>query len=134
MKLYRVINAADDRTLAYIYFDMFPRDGKVRPHDAGPADRGQGTRGPQVPVTAIVGNLRAPSGGVPSLLTHDDVEGLFHEFGHALHGSLTGAPDASLSGSSVEWDFVETPSQALENWIWEPGVLDAISGNCANPV
>jgi thimet oligopeptidase len=86
-----------------------------------------------VPVTAIVGNFRAPAGDIPSLLTHDDIEGLFHEFGHALHGSLTRVPHASLSGSSVEWDFVETPSQALENWAWEPAVLDAISGNYANP-
>ena len=134
VKLYRVINAADDRTLAYIYFDMFPRDGKYGHMMMVPliAGRAAGT-GYTVPVTAIVGNLRAPSGEVPSLLTHDDVEGLFHEFGHALHGSLTRAPYASLSGSSVEWDFVETPSQALENWIWEPEVLDAISGNYANP-
>ncbi len=132
--LCRVINAADDRTLAYIYFDMFPRDGKyghmmMVPLIAGRADRD----GYSVPVTAIVGNFRAPSGDIPSLLTHDDVEGLFHEFGHALHGSLTRVPFASLAGSSVEWDFVETPSQALENWAWEPSVLDAISGNYANP-
>jgi len=134
VKLYRVINAADDQTLAYIYFDMFPRDGKYGHMMMVPliAGRAAGT-GYTVPVTAIVGNFRAPSGGAPSLLTHDDVEGLFHEFGHALHGSLTRAPYASLSGSSVEWDFVETPSQALENWAWEPEVLDAISGNYANP-
>jgi len=79
-------------------------------------------------------NFRAPSENTPSLLTHDDVEGLFHEFGHALHGCLTKAPYASLAGSSVEWDFVETPSQALENWAWEPVVLDAASGHYANPM
>ena len=134
VKLCRVINVADDRTIAYIYFDMFPRDGKyghmmMVPLVSGRAKGAEYT----VPVTAIVGNFRAPSADIPSLLTHDDVEGLFHEFGHALHGSLTRAPFASLSGSSVEWDFVETPSQALENWAWEPSVLDAISGNYANP-
>ena len=134
VKLCRVINAADDRTLAYIYFDMFPRDGKYGHMMMVPLIAGRATdAGYSVPVTAIVGNFRAPSGDIPSLLTHDDVEGLFHEFGHALHGSLTRVPYASLAGSSVEWDFVETPSQALENWAWEPSVLDAISGNYANP-
>jgi len=132
--LCRVINAADDRTLAYIYFDMFPRDGKYGHMMMVPLIAGRATEaGYSVPVTAIVGNFRAPSGKIPSLLTHDDVEGLFHEFGHALHGSLTRVPYASLAGSSVEWDFVETPSQALENWAWEPSVLDAISGNYENP-
>ncbi|MGA2698535.1 MAG: M3 family metallopeptidase [Methanoregula sp.] len=134
VSLCRVINAADDRTLAYIYFDMFPRDGKYGHMMMVPLIAGRQTPdGYSVPVTAIVGNFRAPSNELPSLLTHDDVEGLFHEFGHALHGSLTRVPYASLAGSSVEWDFVETPSQALENWAWEPAVLDEISGNYANP-
>ena len=134
VKLYRVVNTADDRTLAYIYFDMFPRDGKYGHMMMVPLIVGR-IKGADymVPVTAIVGNFRALSGDIPSLLTHDDVEGLFHEFGHALHGSLTRAPYASLAGSSVEWDFVETPSQALENWAWEPEVLDTISGNYADP-
>lgn len=134
VKLYRVINTADDRTLAFIYLDMFPRDGKYGHMMMVPLIAGQ-IKGQEytVPVTAIVGNFRAPSGDIPSLLTHDDVEGLFHEFGHALHGSLTRAPYASLAGSSVEWDFVETPSQTLENWAWEPSVIDAISGHYAHP-
>ena len=134
VKLYRVINLKDDRMLAYIYFDMFPRDGKYGHMMMVPLIAGRVTgAGYSVPVTAIVGNFRAPSREIPSLLTHDDVEGLFHEFGHALHGSLTRVPYASLAGSSVEWDFVETPSQALENWAWEPSVIDAISGNYADP-
>jgi len=134
VKLYRVINAADEQTLAFIYLDMFPRDGKYGHMMMVPLIAGR-RKGSDytVPVTAIVGNFRAPSGEIPSLLTHDDVEGLFHEFGHALHGSLTRAPYASLAGSSVEWDFVETPSQTLENWAWEPSVLDAISGHYRHP-
>jgi thimet oligopeptidase len=82
-----------------------------------------------VPVAAIIGNMRAPNGDVPSLLAHDDVDGLFHEFGHVLHHSLSRAPYASLSGTNVEWDFVESPSQALEEWIWQPQVIEAISGH-----
>jgi len=132
--LVRITDSADNRTLAYIYLDMFPRDGKYGHMMMVPLIAGRRTKdGYSVPVTAIVGNFRAPSGATPSLLTHDDVEGLFHEFGHALHGCLTRVPYASLAGSSVEWDFVETPSQALENWAWEPAVLDAVSGHYARP-
>ncbi len=107
IRLIRISDQDNDRTIAYLYLDMFPRDGKyghmmMSPLIAGRARDG----GYTVPVTAIVGNFRAPSENIPSLLTHDDVEGLFHELGHALHGCLTRAPYASLSGSSVEWDFV----------------------------
>jgi thimet oligopeptidase len=134
VRLIRIIEENDDRTIAYIYLDMFPRDGKYGHMMMSPLIAGRvRERGYAVPVTAIVGNFRAPSGDIPSLLTHDDVEGLFHELGHALHGCLTRAPYASLAGSGVEWDFVETPSQALENWAWEPEVLDAISGHYADP-
>ena len=133
VRLIRIFDQDDDRTLAYLYLDMFPRDGKYGHMMMSPLIAGREREGGySVPVTAIVGNFRAPSGDIPSLLTHDDVEGLFHEFGHALHGCLTKAPYASLAGSSVEWDFVETPSQALESWVWEPEVLDAISGHYAH--
>ncbi|HVP97061.1 M3 family metallopeptidase [Methanoregula sp.] len=134
VRLIRILDRDSDRALAYLYLDMFPRDGKYGHMMMSPLIAGREREGGYaVPVTAIVGNFRAPSGEIPSLLTHDDVEGLFHEFGHALHGCLTRAPYASLAGSSVEWDFVETPSQALENWAWEPEVLDEISGHYANP-
>ena len=134
VRLIRIFDQDDDRTLAYLYLDMFPRDGKYGHMMMSPLIAGRVREGGySVPVSAIVGNFRAPSGDIPPLLTHDDVEGLFHEFGHALHGCLTKAPYASLAGSSVEWDFVETPSQALESWVWEPEVLDAISGHYAHP-
>jgi thimet oligopeptidase len=134
VRLIRIFDQDNDRTLAYLYLDMFPRDGKYGHMMMSPLIAGRVREGGySVPVTAIVGNFRAPSGDIPPLLTHDDVEGLFHEFGHALHGCLTKAPYASLAGSSVEWDFVETPSQALESWVWEPEVLDAISGHYAHP-
>jgi len=134
VRLIRILEEDNDRTIAYIYLDMFPRDGKYGHMMMSPLIAGRAKDcGYTVPVTAIVGNFRAPADDTPSLLTHDDVEGLFHELGHALHGCLTKVPYASLAGSSVEWDFVETPSQALENWAWEPAVLDAISGHYANP-
>jgi len=134
VRLVRILETGNDRTIAFLYLDMFPRDGKYGHMMMSPLIAGRAVEGGySVPVVAIVGNFRAPSGEIPSLLTHDDVEGLFHEFGHALHGCLTKAPYASLAGSSVEWDFVETPSQALECWAWEPGVLDGISGHYADP-
>ncbi|MFA4860650.1 M3 family metallopeptidase [Methanoregula sp.] len=133
--LYRVVNATDNATIAYLYFDLYPREGKYGHMMIYPLISGRmlqnGTY--SVPVSVIIGNVRAPDGEIPSLLSHDDVEGLFHEFGHALHFSLTRAPFASLSGLNVEWDFVETPSQALEEWVWLPEVLNAISGHYKNP-
>jgi thimet oligopeptidase len=135
VKLYRIEDATAGNTIAYLYVDLFPREGKyghlmeyqLKGGRAGP--RGSYS----IPVSAIIGNVRAPEGDKPSLLSHDDIEGLFHELGHALHVSLTRAPYATLSGYNVEWDFAETPSQALEEWAWQPQVLDAISGLYTDP-
>ncbi|MFA5221694.1 MAG: M3 family metallopeptidase [Methanoregula sp.] len=133
VKLYRVAGTTDNRTIAYIYFDLFPREGKYGHTMMVPLIAGRLVNGTySVPVSVIVGNFRAPNGDIPSLLTHDDVDGLFHEFGHTLHASLTRAPYASLSGTNVEWDFVETPSQAMEEWTWQPEVIDTISGLYTN--
>jgi thimet oligopeptidase len=65
-------------------------------------------------------------------MTMDDIFVLFHETGHAMHSMLSEAPYGSLSGTNVEWDFVETPSQTLEEWAYDPGVLESISGHYAN--
>jgi len=135
VKLYRIENATGGDTIAYLYVDLFPREGKyghmMMYQLAG------GRAGPEgsysIPVSALIGNVRAPEGDKPSLLSHDDLEGLFHELGHALHTSLTRAPYSTLSGYNVEWDFVETPSQVLEEWAWQPQVLDAISGLYTDP-
>ncbi len=134
VRLYRIENASGietDRTpLAYMYLDLYPRPGKYGHTMMYPLTNGRALNGSYtVPVAAIIGNMRAPNGDIPSLLTHDDVDGLFHEFGHVLHHTLTRAPYASLSGTNVEWDFVESPSQALEEWIWQPHVIEAISGH-----
>ena len=130
VRLYRVVNQSNGKTQAYIYLDLFPREGKYGHLMTSGLIGGKKENGSySIPVTAIVGNFRAPNNGIPSLLSHDDVVGLFHEFGHTLHNSLTTAPYASLSGYNVEWDFIETPSQAFENWAWEPEVLDSLSGH-----
>ncbi len=76
------------------------------------------------PIVSIVCNFTPPTSTKPSLLTYNEVETLFHEFGHALHGMLAKGKYGSLSGTHVYWDFVELPSQILENWLQEKECLD----------
>jgi peptidyl-dipeptidase Dcp len=75
------------------------------------------------PHVSIVCNFTPPTETKPSLLTFNEVTTLFHEFGHALHGMLANTTYPSLSGTSVYWDFVELPSQVMENWCYEPEAL-----------
>jgi len=82
------------------------------------------------PVAHLVCNFAAPIGSAPSLLTHNDVLTLFHEFGHTLHHLLTRVDYPSVSGiNGVPWDAVELPSQFMENFVWEPDVLRMLSGH-----
>ncbi|MDP8959563.1 MAG: Zn-dependent oligopeptidase [Actinomycetota bacterium] len=115
----------DGRPLAHFYADLFPREGKFGHAAAFPLELGR--RLPdgsyRRPVSAIVANFTKPSTEQPSLLRHDEVLTLFHEFGHILHQSITRAEFARFSGSETEWDFVEAPSQIMEHWTWNADVL-----------
>ena len=119
------VTEADGSLVGILYTDYFPRAGKrpgawmnqILPQyiDAEGVDHR--------PVIINVGNFNKPAAGNPSLLSMDDVETLFHEFGHALHGLLSKAHYKSLSGTNTPRDFVELPSQFMENYAYEPEVL-----------
>ena len=105
------------------YADLFPREGKYGHAAAFSIRYGMAPRRLPDPVAAIVANLTKPTATAPSLLKHSEVLTLFHEFGHILHFCLTTVSEARFSGYDTEWDFVEAPSQIMENWTWEPEVL-----------
>lgn len=115
----------DGQHLAVFYADFFPRPGK-RNGAWMTSYRGQRKVGGKDhrPHISIVCNFTKPTKTKPSLLTFNEVKTLFHEFGHALHGILADGTYESLSGTSVYWDFVELPSQILENWCYEKECLD----------
>ncbi len=110
--------------ISIFYTDFFPREGK-RNGAWMTSFKPQYTRNDynERPHISIVCNFTKPTKSKPSLLTFNEVTTLFHEFGHALHGMLANTTYPSLSGTSVSWDFVELPSQVLENWCYEEAVL-----------
>jgi thimet oligopeptidase len=133
VKLYEIREAQDNSFIAHFYTDFVPREGKYNHFAAFPLVAGRMVGGRyNPPVAAIVGNFAPPTDGKPSLFSHDEVETLFHEFGHIMHQTLTKAKYASLAGSSVARDFVEAPSQMLENWTWDKEMLKALSGHFKN--
>jgi Zn-dependent oligopeptidase len=131
VKLYEITDAAGGEPIGYFYLDLFPREGKFKHAAAFPIIAGRALPDGryQKPVCAMVANLAKSTKNRPSLLTHDEVETFFHEFGHVMHYTLTKARYGRFSGISVAWDFVEAPSQMLENWVWDGAVLQALSGH-----
>ena len=124
-------DAATGQTISYFYMDLYPRDGKYT-HAAtwSFVDRFQLPDGQyQIPSVVIAANFSPAANGVPALLGHGEVETLFHEFGHVLQMSLATSKYASLTGDNVAWDYIETHSQLLENWAWQPQVLKKISSH-----
>jgi thimet oligopeptidase len=111
-----------ERLLGRVYLDMHPREGKYKHYAQFALASGQ--EGRRLPEGALVCNFPRPAPGAPALLEHSDVRTFFHEFGHLLHHVLGGHTRwAAQSGVATEWDFVEAPSQMLEEWVWDPEVL-----------
>ncbi|THF50468.1 M3 family metallopeptidase [Flavobacterium supellecticarium] len=118
------VNDNNGNLVAIFYADFFPRKGKrngawMTSFKHQSVQNGVNER----PHVSIVCNFTKPTPTKPSLLTFNEVTTLFHEFGHALHGMLANTTYPSLSGTSVYWDFVELPSQVMENWCYEPEAL-----------
>ncbi|MBQ0909378.1 M3 family metallopeptidase [Flavobacterium sp. F-328] len=114
----------EGQLVAVFYADFFPRKGK-RNGAWMTSYKSQAIKNEinERPHVSIVCNFTPPTETKPSLLTFNEVTTLFHEFGHALHGMLANTTYPSLSGTSVYWDFVELPSQVMENWCYEPEAL-----------
>jgi thimet oligopeptidase len=135
LQLYAVTDSTTGEPLGLFYLDMFPREGKFN-HFAefeivggkllpdGKYER---------PTVALLCNFPPANGDAPSLMTHQDVETLFHEFGHCLHSIVTRAKYGRFAGTHVPGDFVEAPSQMLQNWVWDKKVLDTFAADYRDP-
>ncbi|XP_064472431.1 thimet oligopeptidase-like [Ornithodoros turicata] len=127
--LYRVNDAATGELMGYFALDLFPREGKYSHFCNADMQRGclrpDGTR--QHPVVMLIFNFTKPTADKPSLLTHDEVRTLFHEFGHTMHFICNRATLTMFAILSTETDFIECPSQMLENWVWEAEPLTRMS-------
>ena len=127
VKYFEVFDKETGEQLGGFYADWHPRDDKksgawFHPfyslYKSNPKNLG-----------AICGNIQKPTGGKPALLDHSEVETIFHEFGHLCHGIVSKATIRSFAGTNVAWDFVELPSQFLENWTWERDALNLFASH-----
>jgi len=124
------IEDADGTTIAAFYVDLFPRENK-----RGGAwmnsliSVAYQEERPEPNLGLFCANVNPPVGDTPALLTHREVETLFHEFGHLLHHCFSRVEVRSLAGTNVAWDFVELPSQIMENWCWERSGLDLFAAH-----
>ena len=122
---YAVSDSDGTAPVSFFHMDLFPREGKFSHAAAFTLVPGRALTdgGYQRPISAIVANFTKPGADRPSLLQHNEVETLFHEFGHILHQTLTKVELVRFSGSNTERDFVEAPSQIMEHWTWRSDVL-----------
>ena len=129
VRTFDMAEASDGTPIARFHLDLFPRPEKYK-HAMEEVLR-HGRRLPdgsyQQPVVLMLANFTRPTADAPSLLRHNELVTLFHEFGHVLHAALTRAEHLRYSGTATDHDFVEAPSQMLEHWCWEPAVLGRLA-------
>eukprot|EP01104_Vermistella_antarctica_P009140 TRINITY_DN2328_c0_g1_i4.p1 TRINITY_DN2328_c0_g1~~TRINITY_DN2328_c0_g1_i4.p1 ORF type:complete len:318 (-),score=78.12 TRINITY_DN2328_c0_g1_i4:246-1199(-) len=129
--MYRVHDTATNAFMGHFFLDLHPRQGKYGHAAVFPLQHGlvleDGNK--QYPAAAMVCNFTKPSPTAPSLLKHDEVVTFLHEFGHAVHGVCGHTKYGMFAGTSTERDFVEAPSQLLENWGWEKEILTRLSSH-----
>ena len=118
--VYRVSTVSDGRAVGILYLDMFPRESK---RSGAWMTEFRGQYGSVRPQIQVVCNFSKPTADTPALLRFSEVETFMHEMGHAMHGMLSDVHYESLSGTNVKRDFVEMPSQVMENWCYEPEFL-----------
>ena len=135
LQLYLVSDTATGEPLGLFYLDMFPREGKFNHFAQFDIISGKQLADGkyQRPTVALLCNFPPATGDTPSLMTHSDVETLFHEFGHALHSIVTRAKYGRFAGAHVPGDFVEAPSQMLQKWVWDKKVLDTFAADYRDP-
>jgi thimet oligopeptidase len=128
---FSITDTASGRPIGWFFLDLFPRPGKFSHFANFPLRPGRvlpdGSY--QKPISSIIGNWPVAAPGQPALLSHEDVIVFFHEFGHLMHSTLSTAPYETLYGTAVRPDFVEAPSQMLENFMWQPSILKQVSSN-----
>lgn len=129
VKLIEVFDKTQKETLGYLFMDLYPRANKYShacEHTIIPVSYDKNGK-PNLGVAIVIANFPKPMADKPSLLLFKDVNTFFHEFGHAMHALLGRTKVASFSGTKVKRDFVELPSQMLEEWLWEPEILKLVS-------
>ncbi|PJB70287.1 MAG: peptidase M3 [Alphaproteobacteria bacterium CG_4_9_14_3_um_filter_47_13] len=130
VKAYEVFDKTDQSFLGTLFADFYPRTGKNSgAWKTSYRDQGLWRGKLERPVVAIVTNFTKPAGDKPALLTHGEVQTLFHEMGHAMHAMCSRITYRSLAGTNVLWDFVELPSQIQENWGYTKETLDLFAAH-----